>query len=51
MFHLKHDVQIHLKKEKEVFQFVRLFLFTFILSAVLMGLPDYIWNMIYIEYR
>lgn len=45
MFHLKHDVQIHLKKEKEVFQFVRLFLFTFILSAVLMGLPDYIWNM------
>ena len=41
MFHLKHDVQIHLKKEKEVFQFVRLFLFTFILSAVLMGLPAY----------
>lgn len=33
------------KKEKEVFQLVRLFLFTFILSAVLMGLPDYIWNM------
>ena len=46
MFHLKHDVQIHLKKEKEVFQLVRLFLFTFILSAVLMGLPDYIWNML-----
>ena len=45
MFHLKHDVQIHLKKEKEVFQFVRLFLFTFILSAVLKWQPAYILNM------
>ena len=42
MFHLKHDVQIHLKKEKEVFQFVRLFLFTFILSAGLRAVPGYI---------
>ena len=26
MFHLKHDVQIHLKKEKEVFQLCLLYI-------------------------
>lgn len=44
MFHLKHDVQIHLKNEKEIFQLIRLLLFTFLFSAVFLGLPDYIWN-------
>ena len=45
MFHLKHDVQIHLKNEKQVFRLIRLLLFTFVLSATMFGLPDYIWNM------
>ncbi len=45
MFELKHDIQINLKNEKEVFRLIRLLVFTFVLSAALMGLPDYIWNM------
>ena len=45
MFKLKHDIQINLKNEKEVFRLIRLLVFTFVLSAALMGLPDYIWNM------
>ena len=44
MLHLKHDVQIHLKNEKEVFRVIRLILFTFLFSAAFLGLPDYIWN-------
>lgn len=42
---MKHDIQIHLKNEKEVFRLIRLLLFTFLFSAVLLGAPDYIWNM------
>ena len=42
MFHLKHDVKIQIKNEKEVFRFVRLLIFTFIFSAVFLGVPDYI---------
>lgn len=45
MFHLKHDVKIQIKNEKEVFRFVRLLIFTFIFSAVFLGVPDYIWNL------
>lgn len=45
MLNLKHDIKIQLKNEKEVFRLVRLLIFTFILSALLLGLPDYIWNM------
>lgn len=45
MFKLKHDIQINLKNEKEVFRLIRLLLFTFILSAALLGISDYIWNM------
>ena len=45
MFKLKHDIQINLKNEKEVFQLIRLLVFTFILSAALLGISDYIWNM------
>ena len=41
---MKHDIQIHLKNEKEVFRFMRLLIFTFLFSAVFLGLPDYIWN-------
>ena len=41
MFHLKHDVKIQIKNEKEVFRFVRLLIFTFIFSAVFLGVPDY----------
>lgn len=43
---LKHDIRINLKHEKEVFRFIRLLIFTFIFSAVFLGIPDYIWNMI-----
>lgn len=45
MLNLKHDVQINLKNEKEVFRLIRLLIFTFILSAALLGISDYIWNM------
>lgn len=45
MFKLKHDIQINLKNEKEVFRLIRLLVFTFILSAALLGISDYIWNM------
>ena len=45
MLHLKHDVQIHLKNEKEVFRLIRLLLFTFLFSAVFLGVPSYIWNL------
>lgn len=45
MFKLKHDIQINLKNEKEVFRLIRLLVFTFILSAALFGISDYIWNM------
>lgn len=41
---MKYDIQIHLKNEKEVFRFIRLLIFTFLFSAVFLGLPDYIWN-------
>lgn len=44
MLNLKHDIQIHLKKEKEVFRLVRLLLFTFLFSLVFLGMADYIWN-------
>lgn len=45
MFKLKHDIQINLKNEKEVFRLIRLLVFTFMLSAALLGISDYIWNM------
>lgn len=45
MFKLKHDIRINLKNEKEVFRLIRLLVFTFILSAALLGISDYIWNM------
>lgn len=45
MFKMKHDIQINLKNEKEVFRLIWLLLSTFVLSAALLGLPDYIWNM------
>ena len=45
MFKMKHDIQINLKNEKEVFRLIRLLVFTFILSAALLGISDYIWNM------
>lgn len=45
MFKMKHDIQINLKNEKEVFRLIRLLVFTFVLSAALLGISDYIWNM------
>lgn len=45
MLNLKHDIKINLKNEKEVFRLIRLLIFTFILSAALLGISDYIWNM------
>ena len=45
MLNLKHDIQINLKNEKEVFRFIRLLLFTLLFSAVLLGVPGYIWNL------
>lgn len=47
MLQLKRDKQIHIKNEKEVFRLARLLVFTFILSATMYGLPDYIWNVIW----
>lgn len=42
---LEHDIRFNLKHEKEVFRFIWLVLFTFIFSAVFLGISDYIWNM------
>lgn len=40
----KYDIKINIKNEKEVFRLIWLLLFNFLFSMVLLGIPDYIWN-------
>lgn len=44
MLHLKHDIQIHVKNENEVFRLIRLLFFTFVLFNIAYEVPNYIWN-------
>lgn len=44
MLHLKHNIQIHVKNEKEVFRLIRLLFFTFVLFNIAYEVPNYIWN-------